>query len=491
VLNTWLVRPLTRWERIAVGFVFVGFAAFGVMVEQRSAFLRRRMGDIGCYLRAGWAVRAGGKHLYHVLCDNGWHYNYPPLYALLMEPLGDPPVRNVALAAGTGAGLLGTPGGFGPLLAASALPACPAPLEGPIVPGGLPYAVSVALIYLLNLLCLALAVHLLACALERTSAHAAVRAQPAGCRRWWLLRLLPVLICLPPIGHTLMRGQANLVLLLLVCGLIVALMAGRRLSAGLCLAGAICLKIFPAYLLVVPVLRRDGRCLAGCLAGLVVGLGVVPLLRLGPGQTARCYVELAQVLVGPALNLGGDTSRAKELIEVNATDNVSFQTTLHNLLHRDREGRPEVASGGVRRAHLLLAGLFTLLTLAAGWRRRAESGPALVLLVGALGIIMLLSSPVCHSHYFTLAVPLVMALLARGWEQDAVTGASWALLALFALQVLGAALPLLPALEVLKDACVNAFTALALWLAGCLVLLRRPAAAGAGSGSARSRAVAA
>jgi hypothetical protein len=478
MLNTRLVRPLSRWERAMVVLVFLGFAAFGVLVEKRSAFLRRRMGDLGCYLRAGWAVRAGGKHLYHVVCDNGWHYNYPPLFAILMVPLADPPVRDVSLSASTSIGLAGSPGGFGPLLAASAVPACPAPLEGPIVRGGLPYAGSVVLVYLLNLACLALAVHLLAGALERTSAHAVVRHQPAGCRRWWLLRLLPVLICLPPIGHTLMRGQANLLLLLLVCGLMVCLMAGRRLTAGLCLAGAICLKIFPAYLLVVPVLRRDGRCLAGCLAGLVLGLGVVPVLALGPRQTARCYGELARVLVGPALNLGGDSSRAKELIEVNATDNVSFQTTLHNLLHRDRDSRPDVASAGVRRAHLLAATLCTLLTVAAGWRCRTDSGPALVLWIGALCAVMLLSSPVCHSHYFALSVPLVMGLLAWGWEADAVTPAGWALLLLFALQVAGAALPLLPALEVLKDTCVNAFTELALWLAGCLAL-RPPKASAA------------
>ena len=42
-------------------------------------------------------------------------------------------------------------------------------------------------------------------ALERTSSDPAVRSMPRGCWRWWALRMLPVLVCLLPVGHTLMR----------------------------------------------------------------------------------------------------------------------------------------------------------------------------------------------------------------------------------------------------------------------------------------------
>ena len=48
------------------------------------------------------------------------------------------------------------------------LAACPAPLE-PDLPWTVPYAVSVGVFYCLNLLCLALGVHLLASALEAHS----------------------------------------------------------------------------------------------------------------------------------------------------------------------------------------------------------------------------------------------------------------------------------------------------------------------------------
>jgi hypothetical protein len=347
--------------------------------------------------------------------------------------------------------------------------------------------VSVAVFYVLNLACLALAVHLLAGALEKCSRHAAVRELPAGCRRWWLLRLLPVAVCAPPVGHTLVRGQANLVLLLAVCGAVAALMRGRRLRAGLWFAGAVCLKIFPAYLLLVPAWRRDLRCLAGCALGLVVGLGVVPVLALGPQGALRCYEEQARVLIAPALHLGEDTSRAKELIEVTATDNQSFQGLIHNTMYPDRDHRPNEAESWVRGLHLLLGAAFTLLTLAAAWRRGREGGLALPLFVGALALVMLLLSPVCHLHYFTLSLPLVMGLLAVDWERDRVSGLSWVLVAVLTLQTVCNVLPLLPPFELLKDLGVATYAALALWLTGC-VLRRRPAAAPAAPPAMRAAA---
>ena len=38
--------------------------------------------------------------------------------------------------------------------------------------------------------------------------------------------------------------------------------------------------------------------------------------------------------------------------------------------------------------------------------------------VGTLLLIMLLLSPVCHTHYFALAVPLLMGLLALSWDRQ-------------------------------------------------------------------------
>src|SRR5205085_5666932 len=98
--------------------------------------------------------------------------------------------------------------------------------------GTLPFALTVALWYLFGVACLVLAVHLLAGALEEMSAVPALRDAPRGGRRWWTLRVIPVLACLPPVGHTLMRGQVNLLLLLLLCGMAAALLRGRGFRAG-------------------------------------------------------------------------------------------------------------------------------------------------------------------------------------------------------------------------------------------------------------------
>ena len=55
-----------------------------------------------------------------------------------------------------------------------------------------------------------------------------------------------------------------------------------------------------------------------------------------------------------------------------------------------------------------------LATLAAASRRRG-TGPAAVLFFGALIVVMLLAAPVCHTHYLSLLVPLVMGLIVAAW----------------------------------------------------------------------------
>jgi hypothetical protein len=185
------------------------------------------------------------------------------------------------------------------------------------------------------------------------------------------------------------------------------------------------------------------------------------------------YGKLAVVLVGPALGWGDDRSRADELIEVTATDSQSFLAAIHNTLHLDRDQRPKTASAAVRRAHWLIGMTFTVLTLLAARRRRQESGPATVLFIGALTLIMILCSPVCHTHYFTLSLPLVMVLLALEWQRRGTTDIGAGLKILLAVQIVGNTLPLLPPFEILKDTGLAMYTALALWVAACAALWKQ------------------
>lgn len=429
--------PLGRGERLALVVFFVVLAVFGIITEHRSAFQRTRKGDLNVFLRAGWAVRSGDD-LYAVTDDNGFHYHYPPLLAILAAPLADPPA-------------------------------------GADHTWMLPYSISVAICYLLNLLFLAFAVHHLARALEQTTAGRLGLNWPVGSRGWWALRMTPILACVIPIGHTLSRGQVNLLLLALFAGFLADLLHGRHFRAGLWLSGAICVKIIPAYLLLLPLWRRDGRCLAGCAAGLVLGLLVIPLVFLGPSRTVDCYREMARTVLMPGLGSGDDKSRAVELTNQTATEGQSILTALHNTLHYDLATRPHKASPELRRISYLLGALLTLTALGAfGWRRR-EDGTDVVLFFGLLVLNMLLISPVCHLHYFSLLLPLVTALAANRWQERKQLSLGPWLLGIILVSGIGNLLPQLPDMNLFRDCGSAMYGSLLMWLMGVAVLWRRRA----------------
>jgi hypothetical protein len=432
---------LAPWQRNGLLALCLAFLLLGVLTEMRSAFLKRHMTDLQVYLRAAWAVRTG-HDFYAVTDDNDWHYHYPPLFAILLMPFADAPADEVPLAA------------------------------------AVPFAVTVALWYLFSLACLVLAVHWLAGAIEESWARAGRPPYARGCRQWWALRMLPILTCLPPIAGTLARGQVNLLLLLLLCGMLAAALRGRRALAGLWLAGAICLKVIPIFLLVYPLWKRDWRWLAGCAAGLVLGLGVVPAAVLGPQRTLDCYREWTDVLALPGLGTGDDHSRDKELIEVTSTDSQSFVAVWHNTLHLDRASRLaeyRTPAPATRLVHWLTGGVLTLLTLLALGRHDPADRPSLAGL-GALLLVMILISPVCHLHYFCLALPLVMGLMALAWDRQAngtaAPGVRTALAALLILNGVINLLPHLPGLELLRDTGAATYMALVLWLTAVAVLCR-------------------
>jgi hypothetical protein len=429
---------LSRWEKSGLVFLALVLVVFGGFVVVRSAFLSQRLGDLGVYLRAAWAVQTG-EDIYDITERGRWHYCYPPLLAILLVPLADPP-RDA------GAGTSGL----------------------------VPYAVSAGVWYVLNLVFLFLAAHWLASALERAASGSAGTNPPRCSRPWWRLRILPIVACLPPIGHTLMRGQMNLLVLVLVCGMAAAVVRGRRFQAGLWLAGAISIKIIPAFLLVYPLWRRDGRLLAGCLAGLLVGLALIPAAVFGPSQAVAYSRKLVDVMVLPGMGVGTDRSRADELINVTSTDSQSILATLHNTLFLDRATRPKEASTSTRLISLLLGGLLTAATLLAAGRRRSLDGPAMVVFLGMLTLNMLFLSPVCHLHYFCLSLPLVMGLMAAAWHQRQVHQLSKGMSGLLAIYLIANVAPLVPGLEVLRDAGLAMYAGLLLWIAGLFYLWKRP-----------------
>lgn len=415
--------PLTLLDRLALAGLVVLVVGFGVLVEIRGAFLTRRMTDLDVYLRTAWAVRAD-QNIYDVTEENGWHYQYPPVFAIVLAPLADAP-------------------------------------PGADRRGMLPFAASVAVWYVFSWACLFLALHLLA---------SSVDPRPGG-RRWWRLRFWPLLVSLVPTLHTLMRGQVSLFLLLLLSAFVATLYRGRRFQAGIWLAGAICLKVIPAVLLLFPLWRRDARCLAGCTAGLVFGLAIIPAAVFGWPRTIQYYVEYDRKVLRPGLGDTTDQARAQELTDTVSTDSQSLVAMLHNTIHLDRATRPRNASPGLRRYHWLGGLLFLSVTLlAAGRGRRLDAPLGGVIFLGVLLFNMLLLSPVCHIHYFCLLLPLVLGLLAAWWQQSLTPAWQRAVPALLVLHAATNLLPVIPGLEVIRDVGLATYGALPLWLAGCAFL---------------------
>jgi hypothetical protein len=422
-------RPLNRWERYGLILLLALFVLHSLSVGNRSLFLHRHMTDLGAFLRGAWAVRTGGN-LFESADDNGFHYIYPPLLAMLLTPFADPPA-------------------------------------GADAAWRVPFAVSVFLMYAFSLLCAFWASHWLASGLEQSSLDPEIRSRPPGCWRWWMLRILPLLLVLPEIFGTLARGQVNLLLLALLCGTIGAILRKRSGLAGVFLSGAICLKVLPAFLLLYPLWRRDTRCLVACAAGLIVGLAIIPALR-GPEWAITQYQAMAGKVLFPGMGAGADHTLAKTLTNVTGTDSQSLMSTLHNTIHLNRATRPNEASAATRGIALLVGGLLTVLTLWSAGRRRQRPAWVEVLFFGQLMLLMVLISPVCHLAYFVLEMPLIMAVVDKAWI-PALTGGTesrgkvrlWG--AFFVVVFVAHALPHFPGLEILRDLGLAMYAALLWW----------------------------
>jgi hypothetical protein len=430
VLSTWY-SPLKRRHRIFLWCIAAGFLALLFPIELRSAFLKRPMTDLQVYLRAAWAVRTG-HDLYAIIDDNKWHYHYPAVFAIGLVPLANAPPGN------SHAGMLA-------------------------------FHEAVALWYFFSLLCLIAAAHWLATALEEKSSDPAARSQPRWCYRWWALRLWPVLVCLTPVGQTLVRGQVNLLVLAMLCAMLAAALRRQSWRAGLWLSAAVCVKIIPVFLLLYPVWRRDWRWLGGSVAGLIVGLVLIPAAVFGPSRAWHYTQEWGNVLLRPVVNRGGDHARDKELVEATATDSQSPLRVIHFALYPDITKRPDDAAPWVRHVHWLIGGLLTLITmLAIG--RRPHSGPALVLVFALLIIVMLMVSPVCHQHYLCLMLPAAAGLIAQAWECRRPAWLSPVLLVVLPVVSLALFLPFIPGWGVLRDHGLPGAAALLLWALACIVL---------------------
>ena len=383
--------------------------AFGCYLERRTALRTAPMTDLGVFANAAWAVRTGGN-LYGTTDCHGWHYQYPPLLAIVFVPLGDPPPPPLPpLAPGEVRTPANTPWGY--------------PVEGSQFFGlhreNARYFIVTAVWYLLSVAGICFAAHALASALEGRALREPPPAEKKARQRWWGLRLLPLLVCAGSLGTDLSRGQVDIAMLAIIAAALYLAARGRELGSGLCLAIPAAVKLFPPFLLLYPFWRRRWRMAAGVVLGLTLGLVVVPAAIFGPRRAVEVYQTWFEVLAKPALGTGSDRSRATELTDMTATDNQSLLAAIHNWQYLDtpRGNRPGQCAPAARVA-VYIVGLLALagIGFAAGWRRD-DSPRDLLILAGLLIGLALVVSPIVHNYYHLLLLPLVAALLERHWAQ--------------------------------------------------------------------------
>jgi len=425
-------RP-NSWEQAALVALLVGALILGSLVEIRATCTGKHNTDLGVYLAAAQAVRDHAD--IYTVTYNFDHYMYPPFLAILLAPV------------------VPAPEPFGP-------------------PSALPFATTVSLWYLLSLLALIASVWVLARTLMPILPQGALPPGPAE-SAVWVLRLLPIFICVHCLGRELQLGQVDLFVLALLALMIASASKGRSTQAGLWHGVAICLKVMPLVLLVYPLWRRDWRWLASASAGMVLGLVVLPLVTLGYDQSAKYAQEYVRYMVMPAVaGKVTDHSRDAEMLDQDGVHNYSILGVLHNLtnLSMPRHERPKRASDFNR--HVATVMQFTLIGLtlfASGFRRRV-SRLNLVLCIALLMTVMIITAPVCQSYYFVLLIPLYMALIGDDLRRSGKNfpGIGMMLVCL--------AYPVAQALasfsSLLRDCGLVLAAVLMLWLAGILALRR-------------------
>jgi hypothetical protein len=261
----------------------------------------------------------------------------------------------------------------------------------------------------------------------------------------------------------------NTLLLFLLAGFMADSSRNYRFRAGLWLAGAICLKVIPAFLLIVPLVRRDLRGLGACALGLVLGVIVLPTVALGPErayETTRTFI--AQTLE-PGIGKQGNGVVAKELTNITATDNQSIQAIVHNLRHWAEKPRPALADGLTKAIHVGAVLLMTALTFLFA-RRIQNPKLASLFLIGNLMQVMILASPVCHHHYFCMCLPAMLLLIGLEMHQHQGSRFGYGMLVLILAELATGILPKMPGLEKLRDAGVSMQGALILWGASLFVM---------------------
>jgi hypothetical protein len=431
-------RDLRPWERAILYVLLVTIACFGVAVVAHVVFTERHRTDLGVFLTAAGAIR-DGKDIYRVVWHDD-HYLFPPLLAIVFSPLS-------------------------PTL----------PQRGE--PSSIGFALAVAAAYVLSIAALLATVHIIASVLEQKVLPPL--DGPAANRRWWVLRAAPVVVVLHGLGRDLQLGQLEEFLLLALGCSVAATFRGRSFRGGLWLSIAICIKVFPAFLLIWPAFRRDARFVGGAIVGCLLGLVIVPLIALGPQRAMDYSREYATTFLLPGATHGAVAFQSGGTLSMKDVHNFSLLGVFHNIQYFGQNEVPAAPTPRTRAAAtvcgfaLLIATLLPVLPRG----RRPLDAAGQVILFGQLIALSLLIAPVFQSYYFPLLIPLIAGITAAGMDRTGQPYPDRAVLLVFAaFMVINTAVSV-KGLEPLRDAGLPTLTVLALWMTGWLEVWRATASA--------------
>lgn len=233
----------------------------------------------------------------------------------------------------------------------------------------------------------------------------------AGAGLWWLARsgavrlpawswlLAAGLFALShPLRQQVFDGQLNLIILFLLAGALALDRSGRSAAAGAMVAGAAAVKLFPAFLLIYFVGRRDWRAVAGAAAG-GVALFLLTTLVLGPNVWLTYLRDVLPILGEYRANIGNHSLAGL------ASKLFASESRAHSLVN---------APGLAPYFFLASAGAVAITCGMLAWRARSRDECDRAFGLTVVG--MLLCSPLTWNHGLTLVLLPGLCLLGSGPE---------------------------------------------------------------------------
>lgn len=291
---------------------------------------------------------------------------------------------------------------------------------------------------------------------------------PDGDRPGWAV-LLPVVLTLQFLVDGLARGQATIPVVSLVIGAFYFDSRGKALRAGLCVAIAALIKVFPVVLLAYFAWRKRWKLCAATIALIVVGGLLFPAGVLGWQQTVDYLVEFLHVVMQPALGSHAQSVASPlygQLLQWNGRHDQSLYAVTGRLISINAPALvPWVKSTSDALNLAMLVPIYWL-----GRRSRPDTE---MFVICTVIVWLLLALPVTETHYYTLLL-LPFFALTRVAVQATSCQASLARLLIGLFAIADLTVPLLGSrADILWKSGYLCWLCLLLWV-GLLVLARRP-----------------